>query len=69
MNLFSLSDAKALPEPVLFTLQSIAKESEFIPASRELHVGCVRTMAVSQKKVGYSYKYTLITYHDLQQNM
>ncbi|KAJ8320230.1 hypothetical protein KUTeg_001817 [Tegillarca granosa] len=45
-------DTKALPEPILFTLQSIAKESEFIPASRELHVGCVRTMAVSQKKNG-----------------
>lgn len=47
-------DTKALPEPILFTLQSIAKESEFIPASRELHVGCVRTMAVSQKKDGKS---------------
>ena len=36
---------------VLFTVKSIAKESEFVTGSRDLYVGCVRTMAVSQKKV------------------
>ncbi|XP_061162453.1 cilia- and flagella-associated protein 74-like [Saccostrea echinata] len=45
-------DGKLLPTPVLFTLRSIAKENDFIPASRDLIVGCVRTMAVSQKKNG-----------------
>ncbi|XP_056018167.1 cilia- and flagella-associated protein 74-like isoform X2 [Ostrea edulis] len=45
-------DGKLLPTPVLFTLRSIAKENDFIPASRDLFVGCVRTMAVSQKKDG-----------------
>ena len=29
----------------------MAKEDENIPGSRELYIGCVRTMAVSQKKV------------------
>lgn len=45
-------DGKLLPTPILFTLRSIAKENDFIPASRDLFVGCVRTMAVSQKKDG-----------------
>ncbi|XP_033763578.1 cilia- and flagella-associated protein 74-like isoform X1 [Pecten maximus] len=39
-------------EPVMLTLESIAKENEYVPASRDLHIGCVRTMAVSQKKEG-----------------
>ncbi|XP_062567016.1 cilia- and flagella-associated protein 74-like isoform X4 [Saccostrea cucullata] len=45
-------DGKLLPTPVLFTLRSIVKENDFIPASRDLIVGTVRTMAVSQKKNG-----------------
>lgn len=48
---FFWTDGKLLPTPILFTLRSIAKENDFIPASRDLFVGCVRTMAVSQKKV------------------
>ena len=39
------------PPPVLVTLQSVANESGFSVASRDILVGCVRTMAVSQKKV------------------
>ena len=46
-----LSDEKPPPMPVLVTLRSIAKETEFITATTEIYVGCVRTMAVSQKKV------------------
>ena len=45
------SDAKPAPIPVLVTLHSIAKETEFLMATKDIHVGCVRTMAVSQKKV------------------
>ena len=37
--------------PVLVTIRSTAKDDENIPGTRELFVGCVRTMAVSQKKV------------------
>lgn len=43
-------DLKNLIPSVLFSVKSIAKESEFVPGSRDLFVGCVRTMAVSQKK-------------------
>ena len=45
-------DLKSLIPSVLFSVKSIAKESEFVPGSRDLFVGCVRTMAVSQKKNG-----------------
>ncbi|KAL5014796.1 hypothetical protein ScPMuIL_009066 [Solemya velum] len=38
--------------PVLCTLHSIAKDNQYVPASREISIGCVRTMAVSQKKNG-----------------
>ncbi|KAI0214112.1 hypothetical protein LSAT2_000786 [Lamellibrachia satsuma] len=41
-----------VPQPLLVTLQSIAGETEFSVASRDILVGCVRTMAVSQKKNG-----------------
>ena len=40
--------------PVLVTIRSTAKDDENIPGTRELFIGCVRTMAVSQKKVGFS---------------
>ena len=39
------------PPPVLVNLESVAQENEFTVATRDIHVGCVRTMAVSQKKV------------------
>lgn len=55
-----LTDGKLLPTPILFTLRSIAKENDFIPASRDLFVGCVRTMAVSQKKVRLLYYFSII---------
>ncbi|KAK2188128.1 hypothetical protein NP493_143g01026 [Ridgeia piscesae] len=40
------------PPPVLVNLESVAQENEFTVATRDIHVGCVRTMAVSQKKNG-----------------
>ncbi|XP_071146387.1 cilia- and flagella-associated protein 74-like isoform X1 [Mytilus edulis] len=43
-------ELKGILPSVLFSVKSIAKESEFVPGSREIYVGCVRTMAVSQKK-------------------
>ena len=45
------ADTKGPPIPLLVTLRSVMKGSEFSAASRQIHVGCVRTMAVSQKKV------------------
>ena len=60
MSLLKFTDGKLLPTPILFTLKSIAKENDFIPASRELFVGCVRTMAVSQKKVSLLFILILI---------
>lgn len=45
------SDTKADPIPILITLESIIENDEFLLAKREIEVGCVRTMAVSQKKV------------------
>lgn len=48
---YFFADLKNLIPSVLFSVKSIAKESEFVPGSRDLFVGCVRTMAVSQKKV------------------
>ncbi|VDH97168.1 Hypothetical predicted protein [Mytilus galloprovincialis] len=45
-------ELKGILPSVLFSVKSIAKESEFVPGSREIYVGCVRTMAVSQKKNG-----------------
>ena len=45
------SEAKQQQTPVLLTIRSTAKEDENIPGTRELYIGCVRTMAVSQKKV------------------
>ncbi|ESO90474.1 hypothetical protein LOTGIDRAFT_123206, partial [Lottia gigantea] len=38
--------------PMLVSLFSVAKETEVIPANRDVFVACVRTMAVSQKKNG-----------------
>merc|ERR1719210_1488491 len=40
------------PRPVLVTLHSISKDTDFSPATRDIQIGCVRTMAVSQKKNG-----------------
>ena len=42
--------------PVLVTLKSTALEDSYEPATREIYMGCVRTMAVSQKKVRNSFK-------------
>ena len=46
-------DAKPPPIPLLVTLYSVAKDNEFTLATKEITVGCVRTMAVSQKKVSF----------------
>ncbi|XP_060590972.1 uncharacterized protein LOC132745958 isoform X1 [Ruditapes philippinarum] len=35
---------------VLMTFRSVAKDDAYQPASRDIMIGCVRTMAVSQKK-------------------
>ncbi|KAH3826943.1 hypothetical protein DPMN_128870 [Dreissena polymorpha] len=43
-------DLKLILPPVLVTLRSTALEDSFVPATRDIFVGCVRTMAVSQKK-------------------
>ncbi|XP_076472381.1 cilia- and flagella-associated protein 74-like isoform X2 [Babylonia areolata] len=44
-------DAKNPPAiPMLFTLKSQTKDEVFLPATRDVYVCCVRTMAVSQKK-------------------
>ena len=48
---YLLSDTKGPPIPLLVTLRSVMRGAEFTTASREIFVGCVRTMAVSQKKV------------------
>ncbi|XP_060590973.1 uncharacterized protein LOC132745958 isoform X2 [Ruditapes philippinarum] len=37
---------------VLMTFRSVAKDDAYQPASRDIMIGCVRTMAVSQKKNG-----------------
>ena len=51
-NVCFLSDAKTpVPIPMLFTLKSQMKDEVFLPATRDVFVCCVRTMAVSQKKV------------------
>ncbi|XP_046572911.1 LOW QUALITY PROTEIN: cilia- and flagella-associated protein 74-like [Haliotis rubra] len=39
-------------KPLLITLSSVAKDDEYMAATRDIYVGCVRTMAVSQKKEG-----------------
>ena len=50
-----MSDPKsqAAPIPMLFTLTSQTKDEAFLPATRDVFVCCVRTMAVSQKKVSF----------------
>ncbi|XP_022101858.1 cilia- and flagella-associated protein 74-like [Acanthaster planci] len=47
-------DPKALPPaiPTLLSFRALSKEDETVPASRQLQVGCIRTMAISQKKNG-----------------
>ncbi|XP_071804990.1 cilia- and flagella-associated protein 74-like [Asterias amurensis] len=47
-------DPKALPPaiPLLLSFRALGKEDETIAATRQLQVGCIRTMAVSQKKNG-----------------
>ncbi|KAL3862108.1 hypothetical protein ACJMK2_008101 [Sinanodonta woodiana] len=45
-------ETKPTLETYLFMLKSIAKENEYIPGTREILIGCVRTMAISQKKNG-----------------
>ena len=47
-----LVEAKAPPIPFLVTVRSVAQETDFQQGARDIFVGCVRTMAVSQKKVG-----------------
>lgn len=46
-----LTESKPPPIPLLLTLRSRIKNEEFLPASQDVYIGCVRTMAVSQKKV------------------
>ena len=38
---------------MLFTLMSQTKDEAFLPATRDVFVCCVRTMAISQKKVSF----------------
>ncbi|XP_064642380.1 cilia- and flagella-associated protein 74-like [Lineus longissimus] len=45
-------DGKLPPQSLLLTFESVAKDDEFVTATREIYAGCVRTMAVSQKKNG-----------------
>ncbi|XP_038060641.1 cilia- and flagella-associated protein 74-like [Patiria miniata] len=47
-------DPKALPPaiPLLLSFRALGKEDQTIAATRQLQVGCIRTMAVSQKKNG-----------------
>ena len=51
VSLNSILDLKHHLPVVLVTLQSVFKDDAYIPASKEIQIGCVRTMAVSQKKV------------------
>ena len=44
-------DVKLPPQTMLVSLYSQAQDTEFLPATRDIYVGCVRTMAISQKKV------------------
>ncbi len=51
MLFFPIAEVKASPIPILVTLRSVMKDTTLMPAVKEIMVGCVRTMAVSQKKV------------------
>ena len=48
------TEAKAPPIPFLVSVRSVAHETDFQQGSRDIFIGCVRTMAVSQKKVRMS---------------
>ncbi|XP_070561828.1 cilia- and flagella-associated protein 74-like isoform X2 [Ptychodera flava] len=45
-------EAKPQAVPVLLTFRSVGKEEGHQPATRSIEIGCIRTMAVSQKKNG-----------------
>ena len=49
----TVTDGKGtvISPPVLVTVRSVACNDTFQPGVREIYAGCVRTMAVSQKKV------------------
>lgn len=48
---YYFSELKQQLAPVLVSLKSTATDDSYEPATREIYMGCVRTMAVSQKKV------------------
>ena len=47
--IFVFVEAQIGPRPILVTLHSISKDTEFSTATSDIVIGCVRTMAVSQK--------------------
>ena len=46
-----ISDAKPIAGNILLMFYSVARDGVFSTATEDLIIGCVRTMAVSQKKV------------------
>jgi len=48
---YAFVDTKPLAGTVLLMFYSVARDGVFSTASTDLIIGCVRTMAVSQKKV------------------
>ncbi|GFR64645.1 cilia- and flagella-associated protein 74-like [Elysia marginata] len=54
MPLLILTEGKGVvvSPPALITIRSVASNDNFQPVVREIYAGCVRTMAVSQKKNG-----------------
>ncbi|KAL4221191.1 hypothetical protein ACF0H5_019455 [Mactra antiquata] len=59
---------KQTTTPLLVTLKAIAKDDAYDPASRDIYIGCVRTMAVSQKKeVKPGYRNGEFTFDNIQQ--
>ena len=46
-----ISDAKPIAGNILLMFYSVARDGVFSTATEDLVIGCVRTMAVSQKKV------------------
>ena len=49
--IFVFVEAQIGPRPILVTLHSISKDTEFSTATWDIVIGCVRTMAVSQKYI------------------
>lgn len=59
VHLIFLLDTKPIAGSVLLMFYSVARDGVFSTATEDLIIGCVRTMAVSQKKVSAIVSYLL----------